>query len=97
MVARPYVFHSPSAKEPSPIPELMVGISHLIWSALISDFPLNHPTARKTVPFGLLSPTAHVAVTSTAASTTAATCPHLLMIRMTLLPPLPLDACTRQR
>ena len=71
MVARPYVFHSPSAKEPSPIPELMVGISHLIWSALISDFPLNHPTARKTVPFGLLSPTAHVAVTSTAASTTA--------------------------
>src|SRR3954470_875726 len=63
-----------------------LGISQLIRPWVISALPLNHPTARNDIPFGLLS-----ARLGVAARTVVRTATHSVAyrtIRMTLLPPL---------
>src|SRR5438445_1304811 len=83
MVWKPNVFHSPVSNEPSAIAEVTVGISHVMPELLVWLLPLNHPTARKTIPFGLLSARAAPAASS-AASTATASIPRPT-IRMSLL------------
>src|SRR6266581_375218 len=83
MVGEPNVFHSPVSNEPSAIAELTVGTSHVTVSELAELLPLNHPAARKTIPFGLLSARASPAASS-AASTATTSIPRPT-IRMSLL------------
>src|SRR5207247_1803686 len=68
MVSKPKVFHSPSSNTPSPIAVFTVGISHWMLSRVMFPLPLNHPTARKAIPFGLLSARATPAAIRPAAS-----------------------------
>src|SRR5438552_6271906 len=84
MVLKPKVFHSPSSNTPSPIAVVTVGISHWMLSRVMFPLPLNHPTARKAIPFGLLSARATPAASSPA-STTTNSIPRPT-IRMSLLP-----------
>src|SRR5436190_20586488 len=69
--------------------DVTLGISHLMSPAEISAFPLNHPTARNAMPFGLLSPRAGIATPTTlnaARAVLAADLHHMLL--MTSSPPL---------
>src|SRR6266702_1883713 len=83
MVWKPNVFHSPVSNEPSAIAEATVGISHVMPSALVWLLPLNHPAARKAIPFGLLS--ARAAPAASSAASTATTSIPRPTIRMSLL------------
>src|SRR6184192_580590 len=88
MVWKPNVFHSPVSNEPSAIAEATVGISHVMPSVLVWLLPLNHPAARKAIPFGLLS--ARAAPAASSAASTATTSIPRPTIRMSLLPLPPL-------
>src|SRR5437016_3003505 len=83
MVWKPNVFHSPVSNEPSAIAEVTVGISHVMPELLVWLLPLNHPAARKTIPFGLLS--ARAAPAASSAASTATTSIPRPTIRMSLL------------
>src|SRR2546428_11947700 len=83
MVWKPDVFHGPVSKEPAAIAEVTVGISHVRPELLVGLLPLNHPTARKTIPFGLLS--ARAAPAASSAASTATTSIPRPTIRLSLL------------
>src|SRR5437867_4837065 len=93
MVSKPKVFHSPTSNTPSAIALLTVGMSHWMLVRVMFPLPLNHPTARKTIPFGLLSARAAPAASKRASTATIIIPrPTIRMILLLAPPPRPLHA-----
>src|SRR5579862_3641515 len=94
-VGTPNVFHRPIANEPSAIADVVVGISHVMLLFEIEPLPLNQPTARNAMPFGLLSALAAPATSVAASSVTTSVPRPMIPNSLHPAPPAPTPARIR--
>src|SRR5438093_12746675 len=92
MVWKPNVCQSPVSNEPSASAELTVGTSHVTVLELVELMPWNHPTARKAIPFGLLSARASPAASSAASTATISISRPTIRMSLLLTPSTPTPA-----